>query len=265
MAPSTRAESVSGFRHFLADRFEAAQRQNPRYSLRAFARQLAIDHATLSQVLRGRRPITRKAVRRIGAKLGLSEPLISFYARRLDNQNGAVAGSPAVQLSLDTFHVISDWYHAAISELVHLRNFRPDSRWIARSLGITVNEVNIALQRLLRLGLLQMVGAKWIARTACTNLAREELMPEVRKKVRAEGHRRAMAAIEGAPEERVAQHSITLAIDSKDLPRFDQLAYEFLGSVKALLGDASGKNGVYQFQLSAFPLTTCEKEVKKHG
>ena len=51
-------------------------------------------------------------------------------------------------------------YHYAILELVRLKEFRPDSRWIARMLGITTDEVNIALNRLIRLGLLEMVDRK---------------------------------------------------------------------------------------------------------
>ena len=67
------------------------------------------------------------------------------------------------QLAQDTANLISDWHHYAILELVHVRDFKPDSRWLARVLGISVDEVNVALQRLLRLGLLEMVSQdRWI-------------------------------------------------------------------------------------------------------
>ena len=47
-------------------------------------------------------------------------------------------------------------YHFAILELTRLSEFRADSRWIARVLDISVDEVNVALQRLIRLDLLDM-------------------------------------------------------------------------------------------------------------
>ncbi len=51
----------------------------------------------------------------------------------------------------------------AILELTRRQGFRPDSRWIARELRVTVDEANIALQRLLRLELLEMVSPdRWI-------------------------------------------------------------------------------------------------------
>src|SRR5947209_9956192 len=70
----------SSFRALL--RVELARRcaKNPRYSLRAFARSLEIDHATLSQLLRGRRQVTRAAILRLGRRLGLEEADLSALA-----------------------------------------------------------------------------------------------------------------------------------------------------------------------------------------
>ena len=41
------------------------------------------------------------------------------------------------QLQMDTFRVISDWYHFGILELTYLKSFKSDPRWIAKALGIT--------------------------------------------------------------------------------------------------------------------------------
>ena len=46
----------------------------------------------------------------------------------------------------------SFFLHQAILELTQVKGFQIDSRWIARRPGISVDEVNVALQRLLRLG-----------------------------------------------------------------------------------------------------------------
>ncbi len=53
----------------------------------------------------------------------------------------------------------------AILALTRTADFHADSRWIARTLGVSVDEVNVALQRLLRLGLLQLkTRCAWVAR-----------------------------------------------------------------------------------------------------
>jgi len=53
--------------------FEARQRQNPLYSLRAFARDLGIDSSSLSKVLQGRRQLSKKAGVEVALNIGLDE------------------------------------------------------------------------------------------------------------------------------------------------------------------------------------------------
>jgi hypothetical protein len=119
------------FRSLLAQEFEQRQGRNRRYSLRAFARALRTDHATLSQILRRKRALTAAGVRRLAAGLGLDAEQTERFCVEI-----------------------------AMSRLMTQRTFKPDSRKIARRLGISVDEVNVVLQRLLRLRVLSMNSAK---------------------------------------------------------------------------------------------------------
>jgi transcriptional regulator with XRE-family HTH domain len=131
------------FRVLLQSELDARCARNPRYSIRAFARHLAVDHATLSQWIRGKRPLSKDAIKTLGAKLGLPPAQVLVYAE--------YAGI--------------DGPDAAILALAAAPDFRPDSRWIAATLAVGVDEANIALQRLLRLGLLQMEDRnRWVTR-----------------------------------------------------------------------------------------------------
>jgi transcriptional regulator with XRE-family HTH domain len=117
---------------------ELARRRstNPRYSLRSFARDLAVDHSTLSQILRGRRRLTGRSVRAFGRRLGLAAPHIAELCA-LENESAVVA-------TLDR------------------RNFQADSRWVASMVGIPLDEVNVTLQRLLRKRIVAMTTrARW--------------------------------------------------------------------------------------------------------
>jgi len=62
----------------LRERLRAAMRRNPRFSLRSFAKQLGIDHSTLSQVLRSRRRLSARALESVGKRMGLSEEASRF-------------------------------------------------------------------------------------------------------------------------------------------------------------------------------------------
>lgn len=121
---------------------ELAERRsrNARYSLRAFARDLGTDHATLSQLLRGKRHLTPSMVQRLGPLLGLGKPAIVEAGIGQDAR--------------------------AILRLAGTPGFRTHSRWIAQRTGIPMDAVNIALHWLLRHGHLVMHAPdRWTIRS----------------------------------------------------------------------------------------------------
>jgi transcriptional regulator with XRE-family HTH domain len=108
---------------------------NQRYSLRSLARALRTDHATLSQLMRGERRITSRTIRTLGPRLGLSMQQIE-ECRALEHEAAIVA---------------------ALAD----PRFRTDSRWLAVTLNIPLDEINMALQRLLYKRILLMSGRTW--------------------------------------------------------------------------------------------------------
>jgi transcriptional regulator with XRE-family HTH domain len=111
------------FSELLREELERRRAGNPRYSLRAFARRLQVDHSTLSQLLRGRRRLSSRTMALLGARIGL--------------------GAAAIR---DCSAVEND---ARVLRAVRHPSFRPDSRWLAVRTGLPLDEVNISLQRLL--------------------------------------------------------------------------------------------------------------------
>jgi hypothetical protein len=126
------------FRSVLREELERRQAANPRYSLRSFARDLSVDHSTLSQILRGKRRLTRRTVRAFGRRLRLAVPQIAELCA-LENE-------------------------AAVLTVVDRPNFKADSRWVASMVGIPLDEVNVALQRLIRKRMMSMEGDTWVTR-----------------------------------------------------------------------------------------------------
>jgi transcriptional regulator with XRE-family HTH domain len=112
------------FRVLLQTELDRRRAANRRYSLRAFARALSIDHATLSQILRGKRRLTSRKVGALGRRLRLSAHAIDEHAA-LEHEEAILAA-------------------------VDRPGFRADSRWLASVTGIPLDVVNTTLQRLLR-------------------------------------------------------------------------------------------------------------------
>jgi transcriptional regulator with XRE-family HTH domain len=132
------------FRLFLQLELAERRARNPQYSLRAFAQRLAVNHSTLSQWMRGRRPMTPHAIEALGRRLGLSARDVRVFVE----------------------HRTAPGPDLAILELTRRTDFVSDTRWIAGELNVSVDEANIALQRLLRLDLLHMASAdRWIDRS----------------------------------------------------------------------------------------------------
>jgi transcriptional regulator with XRE-family HTH domain len=108
------------FREALLAELRQRHLRNARYSLRAFARDLGSDHATLSQLLRGRHHFSPRTIARRGRRLGLS---------------GAFLGEALLHESAQ-----------AILRLLRRPSFRPNSRWIPTRTGIPLDRVNAANQ-----------------------------------------------------------------------------------------------------------------------
>jgi plasmid maintenance system antidote protein VapI len=114
-----RASAAIRLRTILESEFARRRNLNPRYSLRAFAQSVDMEHSTLSQLLRGKRSMTWMSIGRIASRMR--------------------------------------WTGAAVLRLSAQEN-RFDSRSIALRLGVSVDEVNIALTDLCLFGLLQLKG-----------------------------------------------------------------------------------------------------------
>jgi transcriptional regulator with XRE-family HTH domain len=163
------------FRAFLNQELARRCAANPQYSLRTFAMYLEIDHATLSQVLRGKRAVTERLIRRLGPLLKLSADEVTAFA-----QYEAFAAAPgnaeavvAERLVTDAAALISDPVCFDLLALLQTEAFRPDSRWVGAALGCSTDEVNIALTRLIRLGLMEMSAhGQWLDRTGLAQLTR---------------------------------------------------------------------------------------------
>jgi hypothetical protein len=65
------------------------------------------------------------------------------------------------ELSLEKFSTIRDWYHMAILEMTDIKGFRSDPVWIASKLGLPVELVSEAVNRLRHLELLHADTEVW--------------------------------------------------------------------------------------------------------
>ena len=248
------------FRLFLQSELARRCARNAQYSLRAFALHLSVDHSTLSQWLRGRRPMTARSIESIGGMLGLSGPAIQSYIEHAQREGTNAPRLPCGVLTGETVEVIAAWYHFALLELTRLAEFRPDIRWIARVLDISVDEVNIALQRLIRLDLLDMAAAdRWTDKSGDASVDLGTLAPDTIEERQAATARLSAGACRRVPLTCRDHSSIMMAVNSASLPRAFELVSRFRQQLVELLGDGD-TDDVYQIDIALFPVTTLKNE-----
>ena len=152
------------FREKQEQEFAARRAKNPRHFLRAFAAFLGTDHSSLAQILRGSRRAPAVQIRAWARKLGLTQEEAAVYiaAEHVPDAATAHRQHQLRHWTAEALGIVSEPAHWEIVRLSRAAAFEPDSRWIARQTGLTVDQVNVALSRLLRLRLLA-IGAdgKW--------------------------------------------------------------------------------------------------------
>jgi transcriptional regulator with XRE-family HTH domain len=175
------------FAERLNEELTARKRSNQRYSLRAFAAFLACDHSTLSQVLRGTRRATIAQVRAWARKLAISPAEIAVYLASGQVPDDVTAGRHTMlrHWTAEAMAVVRDRTHFEILRLSRADGFRADCRWIAGRAAVGVDEVNVALARLLRLGLIEMsADGVWRDRTGLARLSEREFRTLALERVR---------------------------------------------------------------------------------
>ncbi len=253
------ARQTTNFKFFLQQELVERCRKNPRYSLRAFAKALGVGAAALSDMLNGKRSITGKSIEKIGLALGLSLKEIDRF-KSVESLNEEWPRSPAIrfqQITLDTFALISDWYHYAILELLKVDGFQPSAAWIAKALGITKTEVNVALERLERLHLLERhADGHWedVSEGFSTSIE-EGLTSAAARKLQKQILAQSVDALEKVPIELRNHTAMTMAIDPADLPFAVAKIAQFRRGLCALLEKNKKPKDVYHLSISLFPST----------
>ncbi|KHD87952.1 MAG: hypothetical protein OM95_11865 [Bdellovibrio sp. ArHS] len=154
------------YRDYLLKELERRQKKNPSYSLRAYARDLEVPCSRLSEILNGKVGLSESRAMNLAVKLNLAPSEKDFFIDLAlsEHARSAVLREMALKrvqareeafekIGEDQFAVISDWYHTAIAELMHLDQFTATPENISQRLGLTLDTTEKALERLENVGL----------------------------------------------------------------------------------------------------------------
>lgn len=257
---STTEIKTLDYKEWLCEEFSKRCRKNSSYSIRAFAKLLEVDSSTISKILAGKRKISSKKlmgfIEVIGVDPATKEALLRF-ANTKCKRNQTESQDPTDiyrQMTLDSFALISDWYHYAILELTFVEDFKNSPKWIGAKLGISTDEIKIAIARLKRLELLEEKdGTLKKTETFTTNFA-SGVTSVALKQFQKQMLSMAMDAIENAAPSEKDITGMTMAIDESKLPEARNLIKKFRRELSEYMEDGK-QTRVYQLGIQLYPLS----------
>ncbi len=243
------------FQRFLQETLVLRCKNNPAYSLRAFARQIGIEPSFLSKLISGKRKATPAVIKKISLVLSLGPSELEDF---LNGPKTELSPEQRYQnLAMDHFLVISDWYHYAILELTLVEGFQSSPAWISQALGINPIQARDALERLERLEMLQKDESGNYSNASGSNTTvGHEFTASAFKKLQKQILMQAIDALENVPFELRDQSSMTMAIDPSLIPEAKKRLKDFRRELCQFLeGESPKRKEVFQLSLSLFPIT----------
>lgn len=170
---------------FLSDELRRRVQLNPRYSLRAYAKNLKLSPGALSEILHGKRELSLKSVPGIAKAFGLNveegRHLLRLALKSRAHKNEALQALERAaalkrnhhELSSDLFALVSEWYHFAILNLLDCYRYEWNSTWISDRLGISRIQARLAMDLLVKLGLVIKDNGRYASRHEGVEFASE--------------------------------------------------------------------------------------------
>ncbi len=249
------------------------QRLNPKFSIRAWSRQLGFQNPSiLSRVLKGDRNLSLELSTKISHHLGLNHeqkryfeilsllsgaksiPEKQIYTDILESIKPDMTFS---SLTLDQFMMIAEWYHLAILEMTNLKDFKNDANWISDKLNkaITPTQVNDALRRLLRLNLLTETKNNHLKRNPKGQLkVGDKTKSAAIQKFHIQMIEKALASIREQSLDQRNIRGLTLSLQKKDLTRAREIIQRAYQALAKLTAQEDGDE-TYQVNTQIFQLT----------
>mgnify|MGYP002624441419 CR=1 FL=1 len=241
------------------------QKHNPHYSLRAYARDLGMHPATLSQVIKGTRPLPLKNSLNVTRKLALGpreKTLFMESLLRSKTKLDEIKISPLDERFIldESYHqVIAEWEHFALLELFNLDEFIPTFDEIKKRLSLSTHRTEVVIHNLLTAGLLKKNHHGQYEKVHSDIRTTEDIKNNALKESHRENLKIANEKLDTIELELRDFSSSTLAIDLKKLPEAKTIIREFRQKMTSLLRDGK-KTDIYQLAIQFYPLTPTKKE-----
>ncbi len=261
-------------REFLLAVFKQKQDKNPRYALRSWSKQMGFcNPMLLSRLLNNTTKMQPEVSRKISQALSLSTEESKYFELMSLFE---LANTPSekelyqeliqslrpelhfTSLEIDRFRAISDWYYLPIIEMTFLKDFESTPEWIAKRLGhgVTAEMAKVAIERLIRLGLLKRGTHGKLRKAPKGRLwAGDQGMQQAVQQYHTEMLERGKKAIaHQTPDERYLSSS-TVVIKKSDLEKIQKIIQKCAQSIGRCSAQSDEGEAIYHVNIQCFRAT----------
>jgi uncharacterized protein (TIGR02147 family) len=221
--------------------------------MRELAARLNLSSGALSEILSGKRRLTPKTALRIIDALDIPEhekqDFMSFMEFTRNRKR--------TLLTEDTHELLTHWIYFALLSTLDLDSGPASSEELAQRLGVVIDDVVAALEKLQSHHLVTKVGDNYQsvhkALSSTDNIPSEEIVRAHQRNLSL-----AKASLTALPQEVRDFTGLTFSGDSKKLDLAKKLIRDFMDRLATELCDGD-LDQVYQLNLQLFPLVGWEK------
>ena len=262
----------SDYCDFLALVFAAAKAEDPSYSYVRFSEDLGVGSANAQSIIVGRRKLTLKAAERLCEALTMTGVQKRYFLNLVEQKRAKSTTERdsifderlelrqrllPTELDRKQLAFFEHWYHAAILEILRLKESKDDAAWLSNELSPTVPESKVeeSLKLLTELGYLRRDDHRQrLYPTDVTITTGNEVIGLALVSYHRQMLKLAMDAIEGVAAEERDISALTLMATPELVAQFKE---EIAGVRKRFLALAAAETHateVVQLNMQLFPL-----------
>lgn len=230
--------------------FEEKRKSNPRFSVRAYAKQLDISNSSLSQIMRNKRVVGDKLAKKLEARL--NTPL------RIEGRLKRRESIKFENLDLEKAPKKFPWYVLALLEYFKVAKKFNSPSTLARQFAVSEDEI---LQTIRNLEVSQYLVKTEGGYQTNVGMTLSYMLPPVTNETAKEYQRktieRSLKSVDVDPFEQRLHNSLFFRIDEKRMSEVRKCVERFHKDLaKLTTQEDSNSNKVYCTQVSCFPLLT---------
>lgn len=242
-------------KEFLFKIYTEKKSRNTNYSIRAFARDLAIPSGRLTEIFNGKRNLTEKLGHRISEKLALSNTeTLSFIDTIRQEKTYKKKSLTGQQIPLEDFEKVFSPNALAILSLMETRSFRSDTAFIAQRLSLSEQEVSVLINTLIHMGYVKVDAKGRMKPSHTSTYTSDEVPAQSIRNFHKQNLARVINNLDNIAIKDRDVTSMTMAIDKNKLDVAKKKIAKFRRSLTKYL-ETGRKTEIYTLNVQLFPVT----------